>query len=178
MRKIILYIASSIDGYIARKDGSTDWLTNYPILENFDYGYSGFYESIDTIIMGHNSYKSVLDMSEECFYPEKISYVITNYPESDKENIRFISGNIVDIIARLKQDEGRDIWLFGGSQIIALLLNYNLVDEMIVTYIPVIIGNGIPLFSDTLKESQWRLIENNTFENGVYQIVYRKHTGY
>ncbi|MDU1905185.1 MAG: dihydrofolate reductase family protein [Dysgonomonas sp.] len=174
MRKIILYIASSLDGYIARKDGSIDWLTDYPILEDFDYGYSEFYNSIGTIIMGGNSYRDALKMSDEWLYPEKISYVITNRPEDDQENIRFISSNVVDFISGLKQREGKDIWLFGGGQIISLLLNNSLVDEMIITYIPVILGNGIPLFSNNLKESGWNLMKSEAYANSTYQVMYAK----
>lgn len=172
MRKIKLYLAASIDGYIARPDGSIDWLTDYPILDNYDYGYNEFYDSIDSIIMGGNSYRSMLELSEKWIYADKKSYVITRHAYKDNKNIYFIKEKIEKAISDLRKEDGKGIWLFGGGEITTLLLNNDLVDEMIITYIPMILGSGIPLFPNNPKESKWYLIKNETFENGVYQVKY------
>ncbi|MDU1892547.1 MAG: dihydrofolate reductase family protein [Dysgonomonas sp.] len=175
MKKIKLYIAASIDGYIARNNGSIDWLTDYPILENFDYGYKEFYNSVDTIIMGGKSYRAMLRISEEWMYSDKLTYVVSKHSYQNEQHVHFISMNVTETITNLQKEKGKDIWLFGGGEIISLLLNNNLVDEMIITYIPIVLGDGIPLFPLNTKESAWNLTKCETYENGTYQVKYNSN---
>ena len=174
MRKIILYIAASIDGYIAGLDGELDWLSDYPITPELNYGYEDFFESIDTVIMGGRTYRDILNMDVVYPYKNKISYIITrNTINSTKEDIIYITNNIEDNISELKKREGKDIWLVGGGEIVSLFLNQNWIDEMIITYIPILLGEGIRLFPNKAKESKWSLIQSQAFINGVVQTRYQ-----
>ena len=174
MRKIKLYIAASIDGYIAGPDGELDWLSDYPITPELNYGYEDFFESIDTVIMGGRTYRDILNMDVVYPYKNKISYIITrNTINSTKENIIYITNNIEDNISELKKEEGKDIWLVGGGEIVSLFLNQNWIDEMIITYIPILLGEGIRLFPNKAKESKWSLIQSQAFINGVVQTRYQ-----
>lgn len=173
MKKIKLYIAASIDGYIARSDGDLDWLTKYPINPETNYGYDDFYKSIDTVIMGGQTYRDILNMDFVWPYKDKTTYVITRNSMGVKENIHFITENIVEEISKLREKKGQDIWLVGGGQLIAMLLASDLVDEMIITTIPVILGNGIALFPEQPKESQWELQDSMNYKNGVVQTKYK-----
>ncbi|MDH6310325.1 dihydrofolate reductase [Dysgonomonas sp. PFB1-18] len=175
MKKIKLYIASSIDGYIARPDGDLDWLSNYPITHTMNYGYDEFFESVDIVIMGGRTYRDILNMDVVYPYESKISYVITrNQINSTKENIHFVTNNIIEIISSLKEEQGRDIWLVGGGELISMFLNYDLIDEMIITYIPILLGDGIPLFPKSEKESKWHLLNRKSYNNGVLSIEYQR----
>lgn len=174
MRKIRLYIAVSIDGYIAGPDGELDWLSDYPITPELNYGYKDFFESIDTVIMGGRTYRDILNMGVIYPYKDKTSYIITrNAFKSSKEDIIYITNNIEDNISELKKREGKDIWLVGGGEIVSLFLNQNWIDEMIITYIPILLGEGIRLFPNKAKESKWSLIQSQAFINGVVQTRYQ-----
>ncbi|MBK5719571.1 dihydrofolate reductase [Dysgonomonas sp. Marseille-P4677] len=175
MRKIKLYIASSIDGYIADLDGGLDWLSKYPITPEFNYGYDIFFESVDSVIMGGRTYRDILNMDVIYPYESKTSYVITrNKISSLKENIRFITNNVIETISDLKEKEGKDIWLVGGGEIISMLLSHDLIDEMIITYIPTILGDGIPLFLKSKKDSNWKLINSQSYDNSVLTVEYQQ----
>lgn len=174
MRKIKLYIAVSIDGYIAGPDGELDWLSGYPITPELNYGYEDFFESIDTVIIGGRTYRDILNMDVVYPYKDKKSYIITrNTINSPKKNIIYITNGIENNISELKKREGKDIWLVGGGEIVSLFLNQNWIDEMIITYIPILLGEGIRLFPNKAKESKWSLIQSQAFINGVIQTRYQ-----
>jgi len=175
MKKIKLYIATSIDGYIARNDGDLDWLMKYPINSETNYGYDSFYESVDTVIMGGQTYRDILSMDVLWPYKDKATYVITHNPAVSKDNVHFITEDIIKAIHRLREEEGKDIWLVGGGKLVTMLLNDEIIDEMIITVVPVILGSGIPLFPNNPKESQWSIKEYETYPNGAYQITYESH---
>ncbi|MFQ9317661.1 dihydrofolate reductase family protein [Dysgonomonas mossii] len=176
MKKIKLYIAASIDGYIADIEGGLDWLSEYPITSELNYGYDKFFDSVDTVILGGRTYRDILNMDVIYPYKDKISYVITrNKMNNPKENIHFISENITETVSELKKQEGKAIWLVGGSEVIAILLDNDLIDEMIITTIPVILGSGIPLFPNTSKESAWQLHNTHSYSNNILQVEYHKN---
>lgn len=174
MKKIKLYIATSIDGYIARNDGDIDWLTEYPNPQKTDYSYKDFFNSIDTIIMGGRTYRELLCMDYLWAYKDKIVYVITHTAQNTKENTHFVTEHIIEVISQLQEENGKDIWLMGGGEMTTLFLNNDLVDEMIITTMPIILGGGISLFPDNPKESNWKAIEVKYFENGVSQTKFIK----
>lgn len=174
MRRIKLYIASSIDGYIARPDGNLDWLLKYPITPESNYGYDEFWDSVGSVIMGGRTYRDILNMDAVYPYKDKMSYIITqNKINAPTENVHFISDSIIEIISGLKMKEEKDLWLVGGGEIISLFLNYDLVDEMIITIVPTILGNGIPLFPNCPKESDWDLLDCKSYASGMTQMHYR-----
>lgn len=151
MAKIKLYIATTIDGYIARNNGNFDWLTDYPITSESDYGYAEFYNAVGTVIMGGQTYHSILSMDVEWAYKDKECYVITRNSMIKNPHIKLLTDNIIEKIEFLKEKSEKDIWLVGGGQIVSMLLNHNLLDEMIITTVPILLGNGIPLFPESFE---------------------------
>ena len=173
MRKIKVYIAASLDGYIARPDGDLDWLTKYPITPEINYGYNEFFDSVDTVIMGGKTYRDILNMDVIYPYESKTTYVITrNIINSPKDNRYFITDNVIDEISELKTQQGKDIWLVGGGELITMMLNANLVDEMQICYVPVILGTGILLFPNNPKESTWKLVGSDIYDSGSIKVNY------
>ena len=176
MKRIKLYIAVSLDGYIARTDGSLDWLIElpYPTYQNHDF--NDLMNSIDTIIMGGKTYHEFMKFCAELPYKDKTTYVVarhnTNLNEAD--NVIFITENVIERISDLKKESGKDIWLVGGGKIITTLLNRSLIDEMQICYIPLILGKGIPLFPDNPKESKWKLTGKKVYESGILKVVYQR----
>lgn len=176
MKKIKLYIACSLDGYIASIDGSLNWLTQYPMLTNQDYRFQTFIDTVDSVIMGGKTFRDILNMDFIYPYKDMMSYIITRNIESSTvlRNVEFIFTDIVNNILALKEIPGKDIWLVGGGETLAILLNNDLVDEMTITYIPSILGDGVPLFPKINKTSNWQLINTSSYDNGSLSIDYQK----
>ncbi|MDD3245832.1 MAG: dihydrofolate reductase family protein [Methanosarcina sp.] len=171
--RIKLYIACSLDGFIARENGSIDWLTKYENSSETDYGYSEFYASIDTVLMGRKTYEQVLGFGDWP-YGEKKAYVFTRQEEPlrREKNVEFISGDIEEFARRLKENTEEDIWLIGGSQIIKVFLEEDLVQDLIIFVVPVILGSGIPLFDQIQKEIGLKLINTERYESGLVRVEY------
>jgi dihydrofolate reductase len=172
MSRIKLYIACSLDGFIAREDGSIDWLTKYDNNPETDYGYSEFYSSIGTVLMGRKTYEQVLDFGN--LWGKK-SYVFTRQSEPlhREKNVEFVSGNVGEFVCRLKESTDEDIWLVGGSQLIKAFLEENLVEDLIVTIVPIILGGGIPLFDRIGKEIRLKTGRVERYENGLVGVGYK-----
>ena len=168
MRKIVLFIATSIDGYIAGKDGNTDWL-----FTDGDFGYSEFYNSVDTVIMGYNTYSFIKQFSQYP-YPDKKNFVFSRTRrKADGNPVELIFGDVISFIKKLKKQAGKNIWLVGGGKINSLLLNANLIDQMIISIHPIALGQGIKLFKDeSLKKLHFNLISHKVFERGLVQLIY------
>ena len=174
MRKVKLYTAVSLNGMIARADGQVDWLEKIDHEEGEDYGYSTFYNGIDTTLMGNNTYKQVLGFGVEFPYKEKKNYVFTRKKELKfDENVVFISDNITKFVQSLKREKGRDIWLIGGGQLNSLFLNEQLIDEVHVHIMPIVIPDGIQLFRGEPLEQQFILKSTRSFKSGVIECVYK-----
>ncbi|MBW8684195.1 dihydrofolate reductase family protein [Chitinophaga rhizophila] len=175
MRKIILYIAISLDGFIARKDDDIKWLTEFPYPENDDYGYADLLSRIDTTIMGNATYSVVRDSLEPWPYGDKMSYIFTRSAAGeDTDNIKFIRNDIPAFIDHLQQTPGKDIWLIGGGKLNTLFLQHDWIDEMIIHVIPVIIGEGISLFEGSTFERRFKLEETQTYSTGVVMLRYSR----
>ena len=165
MGKIILYIASSLDGYIARENGDVDWL---PI--NTDSGYDNFYKSIDTVIMGKKTYDQILTFGDYP-YKGKKSYVFTRNDSLTKdENVEFAS-NVEEFSRNLVSSKG-NIWLVGGSELFSAFLEHKLVDEIILSIIPTVLGKGIPLFQNINQETNLKLIKTTEY-SGLAELTYK-----
>ena len=176
MRKIILYIAASVDGYIARSDGSIDWLEDESYtIKGEDFGYSQFIKPVDATLMGNSTYKGILGFDMPFPYPDKENYVFSRsaHNQQDTEFVKFVREDAVAFVKNLKQQQGGNIWLIGGGQLNTLFLNEGLLDEIILTYIPVILGNGIPLFAAGAHEKKLSVLESKSFENGFVQVRYK-----
>ncbi|MGG7057335.1 dihydrofolate reductase family protein [Clostridium nigeriense] len=172
-RKVILYIAVSLDNYIARENGEVDWLVGDGSNPNVDNGYEEFYKNIDTVIIGKSTYDQVLSWGE---YPYKgcKGYVYTRSKVESNEDVEFTCEDPKELIYRLKKQEGKDIWIVGGAEIVDIFLKDNLIDEFIIATIPTILGKGIPLFKENNKEIKLKLVESKIFD-GIVQNHYVKN---
>jgi len=173
-RKIIVYIATSADGYIARPDGSVDWL-NRPRTAG-DYGMSEFFKTIDTILFGRKTYDFTLAFSKKGKVSSKSkikSYVFTHNPPADAApGIEFVNEPVKQFAKRLRATPGKDIWMMGGGEVIASFLDAGELDEFIVHVIPTFIGEGIPLIAPGRRDVQLSLLATHGYEDGVVKLHY------
>ena len=176
MRNIILNLAISLDGYIADSDGGFDWIVGdgdktSDTKQQFDF--PKFVESIDTIVMGKNAYLDCPKETLESFKSKKI-YVASSEKLKDKlGNVEFISGDICNQIMKLKEEKGKDIWLFGGAVLADPFIKANIVDEYIVGIIPTILGSGRSLFLENNPNIKLHL-EEATTQEGIVIMRYKK----
>jgi dihydrofolate reductase len=173
MAKVILYSATTIDGFIAQKDGGIDFLHDERFaISNEDFGYQEFYDSISTTLMGNNTYQQVLDFDVPFPYPDKKNYVFSKSQKGEDENVTYINSDIATFVNDLKSKAEKDVWLVGGGQINTLLLEAGLIDEIIITLIPVILGEGIPLFPSSGGLKRLNLVSEQAYENGFVKVTY------
>jgi dihydrofolate reductase len=170
MGKIQLYIASSLDGYIARDSGEVDWL-----FSDRDYGYTEFLAQIDTVLMGNKTYQQLLGFGEYP-YSGKTAFVFSRTLAGQKdERVEFIGGKLQDFVQGLQKTSTGNIWLVGGSEIIYDFLKHGLIDEFILSIHPVILGSGIPLIvRDRTLFTKLELQDVKTYNTGLVQLSYRK----
>ena len=176
MAQIKLYIASSLDGYVAREDGSLDWLEGHPNPDKLDYGYHDFVLGIDTVVMGRNTYDEILGFGVDWPYADCTSYIITSDITYQPKTERTIIVNQLDesLITMMKEQSEKGVWLVGGGQLITEFLNMEAIDEIQLFIIPIIIGKGIPLFPNGPKESNFDLTEAKAYSNGVAGLFYAR----
>lgn len=172
MGRTILYTAVSLDGYIADNEGKIDFLDHPRFdLPDEDYGYETFMEGIDTIIMGHKTYAQILQFEGGYPYKGKHSIVLsrdTDIPLAN-ENIEVFTEGSVDLLKELKE-QGKRIWIVGGGATNARFHEADLIDELILTYIPTMLGNGIPLFRKNDAKSEWKTEGVRSYPNGLVQL--------
>lgn len=167
-RKVILYIAESLDGFIARKNGSVDWLTPYES-SGEDYGYKEFYDSIGTIIMGSTTYKQFGE-----YHRDKLCFVFSSSIKGREGNVTFVNRDIREFIEKLNSENNKNIWLVGGGSMIDGFLKHGLIDEFIISIIPTLLGDGIPLFKGGNVESQLKLLKVKSYDSGLVQVHYER----
>lgn len=173
MRKVILYIAMSLDGYIADSNGKVDWLNGHSDNEENIDTYSSFIKNIDTVVMGWNTYHQVTtELSpDEWIYHELTTYVITHRVLPSTENIKFVQEDPCSMIKQLKLEAGKAIWICGGGNIIQPLVCNELIDEYYISIIPTILGSGIRLFGKIPKEIKLKLVHAQAY-HGIMELVY------
>lgn len=177
MTKTVLYIATSLDGFIARPDGNLEWLTSIPKPQTGDdYGYTDLLNSIGTTIMGRKTYDEIIGFGVDWPYVGLDSFVVTTNKELkiQSPDTYTLTENLKDFVTDLKKKTEKDIWLIGGGQLVTTFINEGLLDKMIITLIPKIIGEGLPLFADKPKETNWKLTEAKSFDTGVVNLTYEK----
>ena len=175
VKKVSLFIAMSLDGYIADSEGGVSWLTGQgDDSENID-SYSEFVKDIDTILMGRNTYHQlVTELSPDVWvYDDFITYVITHEEDVSSEKIIFANENPGDLIKKLKKQHGKGIWVCGGADIVQQLVNENLIDIYYITVIPTILGSGIRLFENGKNEIKLKLLHTQTY-NGMIDLIYTR----
>lgn len=173
MRKLSLFIAVSLDGYIAKPNDDLSFLKIVE-QEGEDYGYAEFTSDVDTIILGRKTYDFVLREIGSSHYDNgnRDVYVITSDLRPSSGRVKFYNGNLTELIQRLKNESGGKIYCDGGAEVINHLLNNNLIDEMIISIIPVLVGNGVRLFKDGRSEQNLRLVNTRTYNSGLVQLHY------
>lgn len=174
-RKIIVNIATSADGYIARPDGDIEWLTRRPPPKGF-YGMGKFMQSIDTKLFGRKTYDVSLQMGAK-FDSKTRNYVFSRTPPASvPSGVEFIAAAIGPFARRLRERKGKDIWMMGGGEIIASFLDEGAIDEFIISVIPTFIGDGIPLIARRHRQVPLRLRSVRRFPDGVVQLHYGVQT--
>ncbi|TDE04991.1 dihydrofolate reductase family protein [Flavobacterium hiemivividum] len=175
MRKISLFIAMSLDGYIAKPNDDLSFLKLVD-KEGEDYGYAEFTSKIDTIIIGRRTYDYVVNEIGASHYDngKRDVYVITRTERPKVGRTTFYTGNINELVKQLKSEKGKNIYCDGGAEIINELLRHDLIDEFIISVIPILLGNGTRLFKDGRPEQVIEFIEVKTFETGLAQLHYKR----
>lgn len=172
MRKIKLFITASSEGFISSFDNDMEWLIGYPVPSKEDY--KTFRDSVDIVLIGGNTYRDMYLMDILWPYQDKNAYVVTRNPLIKKENINIIGDNVIEAIAKLKDEDGKDIWLAGGATLIHSLIEHGLIDEIFITIIPVSLEKGILVFPNISEQSKWKLSSEKRYNNGGILTSYIK----
>ena len=178
MRKTVLYIGMSLDGYIADPNGGVGWMNGQEeSAENGD-SYENFIKTVDTVIMGWNTYHQVTTelSAGEWVYEGLTTWVITHRTAEEGEKatespILFTDRSPCDLVKSLKKEEGKNIWICGGADIVRQLMEEDLIDVYHVSILPTLLGDGIRLFQTLEKGKKLRLIRTES-ENGITGLVY------
>lgn len=179
MRKIILDLAVTLDGFIEGPNGEIDWC----IMDD-DMDFEGFLSGIDTIFYGRVSYDAWGNFQPDANAPEtekaiwsavhsKKKYVFSRQSKQD-QNATFINSNLAEKVAEIQQQQGKDIWLYGGATLIETFIHLNLIDRYRISVHPTVLGGGKPLFKNIKERMTLRLVGVNRFRSGVVQLIYEK----
>ncbi len=174
MKKIKVYLAISLDGYVARRDKDVSWLGgDGSDAENMG-SYEEFFQSVDTVVMGRTTYEQVITELAPGNWPYegKQSYVVTSKVEPDQKEITFTS-DLLGLLEKLKSAEGADIWIMGGAKLVQQVIRAGLVDELIVSVMPVLLGEGIRLWEEPGVETKLKLKLTRNY-NGIVDLVYER----
>lgn len=169
MRKIILNLAVSLDGYIEGPNGEYDWC-----FTDQDYGMSDFFKRIDAVFLGRKSYEMSLGVenADNSWMPPVATYVFSNSLQSVKSDAILVSGDLKTAVGRIKSEPGKDIWLFGGAELTASLLRENLVDEFMLSIHPILLGSGKLLFGNLPNRVPLQLADTKTYDSGLVTLIY------
>jgi dihydrofolate reductase len=169
MRKLILGLAISLDGYIEGPNGEYDWC-----MTDQDYGLSDFFKRIDSLFIGRKSYELMETMDDSVMpgFPNLKQYIFSRTLRDVKPGAVIISDNIEEEVMRIKNEPGKDIWLFGGSSLFTSLFNAGLVDEIWLSVHPIVLGAGKLLFNNIQHRTSLTLIDSKTYSTGLVSLVY------
>lgn len=171
----IIYIAASLDGYIAKKDGSIDWLMETPNPEGSDLGFGAFIKNIDAIVMGRKTFELVLTFTNWPYTKPVfvLSSALSSIPEKPKDKAKLLQGDPPAVVKELNARKYFNLYIDGGKTI-QEFLKHNLIDEMIITQIPILLGEGIPLFGCLGIEQKFKLIKSEVLLNALVKNHYVK----
>ncbi len=172
-RQVILYIAMSLDGYIAKPNDDLIFLSIVE-KEGEDYGYADFVSTVDTVILGRKTYDWVMKQVGEFPHADKNAYIITRTARPKIGKTVFYTGDLTDLVIKLKSENGKNIFCDGGAEIVNELLKNDLLDEIIISVIPILVGNGTRLFKDGRPEQKIKLVNVKTFDTGLTQLHYKR----
>jgi dihydrofolate reductase len=173
MRNLILQLAVSLDGYIEGPNGEYDWC-----FTDQDYGMSQFFERIDALFIGRKSYELLQSMGEDAVtgMPAMKKYVFSETLQDLKEDAVLIRGNLDEEVKKIKEERGKDIWLFGGASLTTSLMNRGLIDEICLAVHPILLGSGKPLFAGIGERVPLTLADSKTYDTGLVMLTYRIKT--
>lgn len=175
MSKITLYTAVTLDGYIAEQDGGIDFLDHPKFaLPGEDYGYAKFYSEVDVVIMGYNTFDQIQGFEGPYPYEGKESIVFSKEDIEVPSFVEVYTGKCSDLVAELKK-KGKNVWIVGGGATNANLHESGLIDELYLTYIPVTLGKGVPLFRANNGHFEWKTEGVRTYPNGLVQMHLSKN---
>ncbi|MEM6401923.1 MAG: dihydrofolate reductase family protein [Cyanobacteria bacterium P01_D01_bin.116] len=171
MRKLKYYVACSIDGFIARKDGSfNDFILDGEVVNDYIESFKLF----DIVLMGRKTYEVGLKEGKTNPYPMMKSFVFScSMKASPDENVEIVSENAIALVKSLKNEAGKDIYLCGGANLATTLFNHNLIDEIILKINPLVMGSGIPLFGEFIKQTSLELTDSKIYDSGVLLVNYQ-----
>jgi dihydrofolate reductase len=171
-RKIIVNLATSADGFIARPDGGLDWLTDRPVPKGF-YGLPEFERSVDAKILGRKTFDRSLQLGAQ-FNARDVHYVFSRQrpPSLGQAGVQFVTESISAFAEHLRSQAGKNVWMMGGGEIIGSFLDEGAIDEFIITVVPTFIGEGIPLLGPRHRAVQLGLLGVHQFPDGVVQLHY------
>ena len=173
MRKTVLFISMSLDGYIADPNGKIQWLNGQDSSRDDMDTYTDFIKGVDTIFMGWNTYHQIVtELSPgEWIYEGMTTYVFTHHPQESTEEIRFTKENPASLLKKLKEEDGKNIWICGGANLISQLMPTGQIDRYSISVIPTLLGKGIRLFQEFPVEQKLSLIKTQSY-NGITDLVY------
>lgn len=163
----------SLDGYIAKPNDDLSFLSIVE-KEGEDYGYSDFVSTVDTVILGRKTYDWVMKQVGEFPHADKNAYIITRTAKPTIGKTVFYTGDLTDLVIKLKSENGKNIFCDGGAEIVNELLKNDLLDEIIISVIPILVGNGTRLFKDGRPEQKLKLVNVKTFDTGLTQLHYKR----
>jgi len=172
MRKVILYISASLDGYIAKPNDDLSFLSVVE-KEGEDYGYNKFTSDVDTVIMGRKTFDWVYNQLNAVPHPDKETFIVTKTARPNIGKTVFYTGNFIELVKQLKNKPGKNIYCDGGAELLNSLLQHKLIDELIISVVPVMVGNGTRLFKDGRPEQKLKLWEVKSFDTGLVQLHYQ-----
>lgn len=172
-RKVILYLAMSLDGYIAKPHDDLGFLSIVE-QEGEDYGYADFVKTVDAVIVGRKTYEKVISMGFDFPHADKEAYIITRTPRPSIGSVKFYTGDLKALVKKLKSENGKNIFCDGGAEIVNELLREDLIDEFIISVIPILVGNGTKLFKDGRPEKRLTLVSAKSFNKSLTQLHYKR----
>lgn len=172
----IVFIATSIDGYIADKDGGLDWLHSVPNPDNVDMGFGPLMEQVDALVMGRNTLEMVLSFDVDWPYSKPVfvlSNTMTEVPEGYQDKVFLINGELTQVVADLNKQGYHDLYIDGGITI-QNFLKQELIDQLTITTIPVLLGGGVKLFGDLESMQNYKLVESTVYLDTIVQSHYAR----
>lgn len=169
-RNLVLYIAMTLDGYIAKKDDNIDFLSLVE-MEGEDYGYVDFLKNIDTVIWGRRTFDKVLSFGNGVPHKDKKVFVVSTTRKGKEEHAEYVE-NVTELVNSLKLQKGKNVYCDGGAEIVYELLKHSLFDRIIISIIPHLLGDGIRLFKSGNIEQKLKLVNCINYPSGLVQIWY------
>jgi len=168
MRRVKYFVACSLDGFIARSDGNVDWL-----FMDQDYGMAAFFKSVDVAVMGRMTYDKMRELApQQASFPGMENYVFSTSTKERDGEVKFISMDVREWVTEMRGRPGKDIWLMGGGNLVRQFLVSKVVDEIVLTIHPRLLGTGIPLFPPPYPEIELELLRCEQYSTGLVQVFY------